>query len=67
MTQCDTQVYVTWIGRDKTKRVCTSDNFRLTGFVDFVVKSYVNSAIWLSNTTYSQNFTASVNATATSF
>ena len=52
MNQCDTQVYVTWVGTDKQKRVCTSDNFRLTGFVDFGVKSYVESALWLSNTTY---------------
>jgi len=35
---------VTWVGTDAQKRTLLSDNFRLTGFKDFGVKSYVNSA-----------------------
>ena len=52
MTQCDTQVYVTWVGKDRDGRTCLSDNFRISGFTDFGVKSYYDAAVGLPSTTY---------------
>ena len=49
---CDTQVYVTWVGTDSNDHDCTSDNFRISGFTDFGVKSFLESAHGLSNSTY---------------
>ena len=43
-SRCDTQVYVTWKGTDSTERNCESDNYRLTGMADFMIKSYVAEA-----------------------
>ena len=51
-TSCDTQVYVTWKGVDRDGRDLVSDNFRLTGFTDFGVRSYVDAAQSLSDKTY---------------
>ena len=52
MSQCDTQVYVTWVGKDRDGRTCLSDNFRISGFTDFGVKSYYDAAVGLPSTTY---------------
>jgi len=49
---CDTQVYVTWVGKDASDYECTSDNFRISGFTDFGVVSFLESAKALANTTY---------------
>ena len=53
-SQCDTQVYVTWVGKDRDNRTCVSDNFRISGFTDFGVKSYYDAALGLPSTTYYQ-------------
>lgn len=45
---CDTQVFVTFVGKDSDQRTCVSDNMRLTGFTDFGVKSYYDAAVGLS-------------------
>ena len=55
MGQCDTQVYVTWVGKDRDNRTCLSDNFRISGFTDFGVKSYYDAAVGLYSTTYYSN------------
>lgn len=52
MSQCDTQVYVTWKGKDSEKRTCLSDNFRISGFTDFGIKSYYDAATDLSKQSY---------------
>jgi hypothetical protein len=51
-TSCDTQVFVTWKGVDREGRDLVSDNYRLTGFTDFGVRSYVDAAQRLSDKTY---------------
>jgi len=42
--ECDTQVFVTWTGTDKHNWDMTSDNFRLSGFSDYGVRSYLDAA-----------------------
>ena len=37
---CDTQVFVTWVGRDKARDDCTSDNYRISGFTNYSIVSY---------------------------
>lgn len=54
-TNCDTQVFVTWVGTDSQGRHCTSDDFRLTGFDAYGVQSYVDAAENLSHKTYTSN------------
>ena len=41
---CDTKVYVTWIGNDAENRWCESDNFRVTNFVKHSIRTYFKSA-----------------------
>ena len=47
--ECDTQVFVTWVGRDSGRDDCTSDNYRLSGFADFSMVSYLDAARALIN------------------
>ena len=42
--KCDTQVYLTWVGRDNDRDDCTSDNYRLSSFFNFSMVSYLNAA-----------------------
>ena len=46
---CDTQVFLTWVGRDNDRDDCTSDNYRISGFTNFSIISYLNSAKDLVN------------------
>lgn len=46
---CDTQVFLTWVGRDNKRDDCTSDNYRLSAFTDFAIISYLNGARALIN------------------
>ena len=46
---CDTQVFVTWWGRDSDRDDCTSDNFRISGFVNYSIISYLDAAKKLVN------------------
>ena len=46
---CDTQVFVTWVGRDNGRDDCTSDNYRISSFYNFGIVSYLNSARALAN------------------
>ena len=41
---CDTKVYLTWIGNDAENRWCESDNFRITNFVKHSIRTYFKSA-----------------------
>ena len=41
--ECDTKVYVTWIGNDPD-RYCYSDNMRITNFKEHSIQSYFDSA-----------------------
>ena len=50
--ECDTQVYVTWVGTDNNDRHLQSDNFRLSAFGDFKLQSYYEAALKLSDQTY---------------
>lgn len=43
---------MTWVGKDSDSRTCQSDNFRLSGFTDFGMKSYFDAAKDLSTSTY---------------
>jgi hypothetical protein len=46
-TACDTKVYVTWTGNDINKKVCVSDNYRISHFTQYSITSLVQSAISL--------------------
>lgn len=48
---CDTKVYVTWVGADKKERDSTSDNFRITNFKDYSILTYVDKAMGLATLT----------------
>ena len=54
--ECDTQVFVTWVGRDNDRDDMTSDNYRISGFYDFGIVSYLEAAWGLWKETYDQNF-----------
>lgn len=41
--ECDSKVYVTWIGNDED-RYCISDNMRITNFKEHSIQSYFESA-----------------------
>ena len=47
--ECDTQVFVTWVGRDSGRDDCTSDNYRISGFSDYGIVSYLDAAKALFN------------------
>lgn len=47
--ECDTQVFVTWAGRDSKRDDCTSDNYRISAFTNYAIISYLNSARDLIN------------------
>ena len=55
-TECDTQVFVTWAGRDNSNEDCISDNFRISDFNNFGIASYVDGAKAVSDQTYDQTF-----------
>lgn len=46
---CDTQIFLTWVGRDSDRDDCTSDNYRISGFTNYSIISYLNSARDLIN------------------
>ena len=46
---CDTQFFLTWVGRDSERDDCTSDNYRISAFMDYSIISYLNSARDLIN------------------
>jgi hypothetical protein len=46
---CDSQVFLTWIGRDNDRDDCTSDNYRISGFTNFGIISYLDAAKKLVN------------------
>lgn len=46
---CDTQVFLTWVGRDNDRDDCTSDNYRISAFTNFGIVSYLDSARKLIN------------------
>ena len=46
---CDTQVFVTWWGRDSQRDDCTSDNYRVSGFQNFSIISYLDAIKGLVN------------------
>ena len=48
MNECDTQVFVTWAGRDNEREDCVSDNYRLSDFYNYGIVSYINGAKALS-------------------
>ena len=43
-TGCDTQVFLTWVGRDNDRDDCTSDNYRISAWSNFSIVSYLQSA-----------------------
>ena len=46
---CDSQVFLTWVGRDNDRDDCTSDNYRISGFTNFGIISYLDAAKKLVN------------------
>ena len=46
---CDSQVFVTWVGRDNNRDDCTSDNYRISSFYNFSIISYLDAARELAN------------------
>jgi len=46
---CDTQVFVTWVGRDNGRDDCTSDNYRISAFLNYGIMSYLESVRDLVN------------------
>ena len=46
---CDTKVYVTWVGFDSTNRYFESDNYRITHFIEHSIISYWESAISIAS------------------
>ena len=46
---CDSQVFVTWVGRDNNRDDATSDNYRISSFYNFSIISYLNSVRALAN------------------
>mmetsp|Transcript_29468 Transcript_29468/g.21922 ORF Transcript_29468/g.21922 Transcript_29468/m.21922 type:complete len:236 (+) Transcript_29468:6-713(+) len=51
-TECDTKVYLTWLGTDKDGIPCVSDNYRISYFTQYSITSLVQSAIEMGNSTY---------------
>ena len=41
---CDTQVFLTWVGRDNDRDDCTSDNYGISAFNNFSIISYIQAA-----------------------
>ena len=46
---CDSQVFVTWVGRDSDRDDCTSDNYRISAYSNFGIISYLEAARGLAN------------------
>jgi len=44
-SNCDTKVYLTWIGSDSENRHCVSDNYRISHLTQFSIQSYYESAV----------------------
>ena len=44
-SNCDTKIFVTFIGQDGRDRFMLSDNFRITNFLKHSIQSYFDSAI----------------------
>lgn len=47
--RCDSQVFVTWVGRDNDRDNCTSDNYRISAFTNYSIVSYLDAARNLIN------------------
>ena len=50
--ECDTQIFLTWAGRDNDRDDCTSDNYRISAFSDFGIVSYLEAAWNLPKLTF---------------
>eukprot|EP00347_Sterkiella_histriomuscorum_P013638 403363952 len=53
-SQCDTKVYLTFIGEDREGRVFTSDNYRLSNFMDYSLNTLFSSAKSVGGGIYSK-------------
>jgi hypothetical protein len=56
LTECDTQVFVTFQGSDVDGRWTTSDNYRISAFDAYSIRSYLNAARNLGTQTYEMLF-----------
>ena len=50
-SNCDTKVFVTWVGNDKNSRWCESDNYRITNFMRHSITTYFESAVNVAEVT----------------
>ena len=54
--KCDTKTYVTWRGTDRQGRVLTSDNYRLSNFMDYSINTLIASASNIGENIYNKLF-----------
>ena len=49
--ECDTKMFVTWIGTDAKNRPLISDGFRVTNMKNFSIRTYFEEAVGISKYT----------------
>ena len=49
--ECDTKMFVTWIGTDVKNRPLISDGFRITNMKNFSIRTYFEEAVGISKYT----------------
>jgi len=53
---CDTKIYLTWVGTDRQSRVFTSDNYRVSNFMDYSLNTLISSAQNIGSGVYKKVF-----------
>ncbi|CDW79912.1 h aca ribonucleoprotein complex subunit 3 [Stylonychia lemnae] len=62
-SDCDTKIYLTWIGTDREGRVFTSDNYRVSNFMDYSLNTLLSSAQGIGSGIYKKFYDPSNNPT----